>query len=67
MFEFVLTTILDYISVVFSDDQDTVPNADSQTNVLNSIKFVLETLNNKIIVREGTTVRESITSDLIKL
>jgi len=67
MFEFVLTTILDYISVVFSDDQDTVPNADSQTNVLNSIKFVLETLNNKIIVREGSTVRESITSDLIKL
>lgn len=29
--------------------------------------MVLETLNNKIIVKEGNTVRESITSELIKL
>ena len=67
MFEFVLTTVLDYITVVFTDDPDIHPNLDSQIAVLQSIKHVLETLNNKIMIREGNTVRDSITSDLIKV
>lgn len=34
MFEFVLTTVLDYTSLVFTDDPESHPNSDSQVAVL---------------------------------
>jgi hypothetical protein len=65
--EFVLTTLLDYISIVFNDDAEFPSSIESQTSVLQSIKFIIETLNNRVVIREGNTIKESITSELLKL
>lgn len=67
MLEFVLTTIIEYIGLVYNEDSEISSNLESQTAVLQSIKYVLETLKNKIMVGEGSNVRDSITSDLIKV
>ena len=67
MLEFVLTTIIEYIGLVYNEDSEISSNFESQTAVLQSIKYVLETLKNKIMVGEGSNVRDSITSDLIKV
>lgn len=64
------STIVDYIRIVCPDPDlfnKTKINEDELIKLLQSIKTVFERFNEYIAVREGNTVHEKLTADLIKL
>ena len=77
MFDFVIMTILDYIKAVCPDqnqfmynstmtDAD-LDNQDRLTKLLQSIKLVFESLNNRVVVKNDNEIKDWVTADIIKL
>lgn len=69
-FDFVLSTVINYINSVSPEPnllEPSVPRPNEIEALLKTIHHLASSLNEAIAVREGATVHERLTSDLLKL